>query len=98
VQWIGTKRLPAAAHTDSEIHLDAVNNSRTNDYYLLNAQVTYIFRKQMELYVGGENLTNFMLHDPIISSNDPSNSTFDGSLVWGPVFGRMGYVGFRWWV
>lgn len=98
LQWIGTKRLPAAAHTDSEIHLDAVNNSRTNAYYLLNAQVTYIFRKQMELYVGGENLTNFMLHEPIISSNDPSNSTFDGSLVWGPVFGRMGYVGFRWWV
>jgi hypothetical protein len=60
------------------------------------AQVTYVFKTNLELYVGGENLTNFMVHDAIIMANEPSSTLFDGSLLWGPVFGRMGYVGLRW--
>jgi hypothetical protein len=60
------------------------------------AQVTYVFKTNLELYVGGENLTNFMIHDAIIAAEDPSSNFFDASLLWGPVFGRMGYVGLRW--
>jgi hypothetical protein len=55
-----------------------------------------VFKTNLELYVGGENLTNFMVHDAIIMAEDTNSSLFDGSMLWGPVFGRMGYVGLRW--
>ena len=63
---------------------------------LINAQVTYVRVKDFEIYVGGENLTNFMQHDAIVLAENPSDEYFDASLIWGPVFGRMGYVGMRW--
>jgi outer membrane receptor protein involved in Fe transport len=68
----------------------------SDPFFQLHAQVTYAFKKGMELYIGGENLTNFVIHDAIILSENPQSEYFDGSLVWGPVFGRLGYVGFRW--
>jgi len=91
LQWISQKRIPPAGeHAAHTILL------KSESYVQLNAQITYVFRTNLELYVGGENLTNFMQHDAIISSEDPSSEDFDASLIWGPVFGRMGYVGFRW--
>ncbi len=95
VQWISRKRLPytgAHPHDMEDTHA----TSYSEDYWQLMAQVTYVFRKNVELYVGGENLTNFMVHDAITSAENPSSEYFDGSLLWGPVFGRMGYVGLRW--
>jgi outer membrane receptor for ferrienterochelin and colicins len=49
------------------------------------------------VYVGVENLGDYTLANPIIGANDPfnANNNFDSSLVWGPVFGRMTYAGFR---
>jgi outer membrane receptor for ferrienterochelin and colicins len=35
-------------------------------------------------------------NNPIISSDKPSSEYFDSSMIWGPVFGRMTYLGFRW--
>jgi hypothetical protein len=60
----------------------------------LNLQVTREFR-HFSVYVGGENLTNFTQKNPIIGSDNPWNSNFDPTLVWGPVHGAMVYVGFR---
>jgi outer membrane receptor for ferrienterochelin and colicins len=94
LQWISRKRIPyAGEHAQHEVQ---VNNNYSQDYWQLMAQVTYVFRKNLELYVGGENLTNFMVHDAIVSAENPASENFDGSLLWGPVFGRMGYTGFRW--
>jgi outer membrane receptor for ferrienterochelin and colicins len=62
----------------------------------LSAQVTRVFSKSLEIYLGGENLTNFMVHNPIFSAENPQDKAFDSSLIWGPVFGRMVYVGLRW--
>ncbi|MBX7051221.1 MAG: TonB-dependent receptor [Flavobacteriales bacterium] len=97
-QWISQKRIPFTGdiHGGHEGHAVDPASTYSNDYFQLNAQVTYAFKKDLEIYVGGENLTNFMIHDAIISADDPSSAFFDGSMVWGPVFGRMGYVGFRW--
>ena len=81
-----------------DLHNQKQESTYSQDYFLLNAQVSYAFMKDVELYVGGENLTNFMIHDAIVSSDNPSSANFDGSLVWGPVFGRMGYIGFRWMI
>jgi len=96
VQWISRKRLPyQGAHAG---HMEGMENmdGYTPDYFQLMAQATYVFRKNLELYVGGENLTNFMVHDAIINAENPNSELFDGSMLWGPVFGRMGYLGFRW--
>jgi len=95
LQWISKKRIPMAGvdHEGQAVHQGSTFSS---DFVQLNAQVTYVFKKNLELYVGGENLTNFMVHDPIFSAENPNSESFDGSLIWGPVFGRMGYVGIRW--
>jgi hypothetical protein len=61
---------------------------------LLYAQVTRRF-KLWEIYVGGENLTNFTQKYPVIGANDPFGSHFDTSIVWGPILGRMVYAGIR---
>ena len=95
VQWVSKKRLPFIISSHDE-HATEALSTWTADYWQVMAQATYVFRTNLELYVGGENLTNFMIHDAIISAEDPTSNFFDASLVWGPVFGRMGYVGLRW--
>ena len=60
----------------------------------LSAQVTRFFRWG-SLYVGGENLTNFHVKNPIINADRPFSSGFDSNMIWGPVHGAMGYVGVR---
>lgn len=67
---------------------------RFHSFAQLNLQVTREFR-HFSVYVGGENLTNFTQKNPIIGSDNPWNSNFDPTLVWGPVHGAMVYVGFR---
>jgi outer membrane receptor for ferrienterochelin and colicins len=93
LQWVSSKRIP---HTEHQDHDAGDGSTYSQDYFQLNAQVTYVIRKDFEIYIGGENLTNFMVHNPIISAENPDSQSFDGSLIWGPVFGRMGYVGLRW--
>ena len=47
------------------------------------------------LYVGGENLTNYKIDDPIRHTHHPWSAAFDATQVWGPVTGAMAYVGVR---
>lgn len=63
-------------------------------YFMLNAQVTYTY-KRWEIYLGSENLTNFMQSDPIIDAQNPFGSYFDATRVWGPIMGTNVYAGFR---
>jgi len=58
-------------------------------------QITRVFSKQFEVYLGGENLGNYKQLNPIISADDPFGSTFDTSLVYAPIFGKMFYAGLR---
>lgn len=60
----------------------------------LSAQVTREFR-HFSVYIGGENLTNFRQPNPIIGAAAPYTKEFEPTLVWGPVHGRMAYVGAR---
>ena len=66
-------------------------------YGLLNAQVTRRF-KQLEIYVGGENLTNFTQEHAIVDWENPFGEYFNAMQVWGPLVGARGYVGVRWWI
>lgn len=79
-------------------HFDAngtlVSGEEFPAYPQLNLQVTREFR-HFSLYVGGENLTNYRQKNPIINAENPWSTTFDPTLVWGPVHGIMGYAGIR---
>ena len=70
------------------------DRSRYPAYFQLQAQVTREFRK-FSLYVGGENLTNYKIDNPILHSHHPWTSAFDATQVWGPVTGAMAYIGIR---
>jgi outer membrane receptor for ferrienterochelin and colicins len=69
-------------------------NASYDPFTVMIAQVTKNF-KRWSFYVGSENLTSFTQENPIISANDPWSSTFDGSMIWGPVHGRKIYAGLR---
>lgn len=63
-------------------------------YFQLQAQVTREF-EHFSLYVGGENLTNYKIKDPIFHADNPWSQHFDATQVWGPVEGAMFYAGIR---
>ncbi len=63
-------------------------------YEQLQAQITREF-KWGSIYIGGENLTDFTQKNPIIDAGNPWSSTFDPTLVWGPVHGATAYIGTR---
>ena len=91
VQWLGEQRMPATAMNPSGYQLA----DYAPDYVLMNAQVTKAFNHKWSVYLGVENVGDYRLRDPIISSEEPFSEYFDSSLVWGPIFGRMAYAGFR---
>ena len=96
LQWNGPRRIPYLS--EGYVHTTYANMpiAYAPSYYNLNAQLSRAFRSGLELYIGGENLTGFRQSNPIIAANDPFSSDFDaGSRVWGPITGRMMYVGFR---
>jgi outer membrane receptor for ferrienterochelin and colicins len=90
VQWFGQRALPTI-----ESHTGPVERNRTAEpFSVLNSQVTRSF-KHWDFYLGGENLLNFKQKDPIMSADKPFDHTFDASMVWGPVTGRILYGGLR---
>ncbi|MES2627337.1 MAG: carboxypeptidase-like regulatory domain-containing protein [Bacteroidota bacterium] len=91
LSWIGQKRLPYTGDNPASLQL----SNQSSAYFLLNAQVTKKFAEKFEAYVGMENITNFKQQNAIVASGEPNGPYFDSSFVWGPVFGRMSYVGFR---
>jgi len=58
------------------------------------AQVTRKFRT-FDLYLGGENLTNYRQPNPIISAEDTFSRDFNATVVWGPLMGIKVYAGVR---
>lgn len=69
-------------------------NGWTKPYPLLYAQVTKRF-KGIDIYLGGENLTNYTQPNPIVGWENPAQSKFDAGCVWGPLMGIRVYAGLR---
>ncbi|MGJ7033745.1 TonB-dependent receptor domain-containing protein [Niabella hirudinis] len=90
-QWLSRKRIPNTASNPAGKQMDVWSPS----FFQLAAQLSKQFSKQWEVYVGGENLTNYVQDYRIIDAQTPFSPYFDGSLIWGPVTGRMVYAGFR---
>jgi outer membrane receptor for ferrienterochelin and colicins len=89
--WQGSKRLPSTVSNPEEFRLA----DRSPDFLTTNAQVSKGWLEKYEAYLGVENLFNFRQEDPILDSANPFSDYFDSSMVWGPVFGRIVYVGVR---
>jgi outer membrane receptor for ferrienterochelin and colicins len=86
----GASRLPVA-------QLDSITYTTDNMsevYPQLSAQITYK-HKRWDFYIGGENLTNYRQHHPIIDSENPFGTYFDATRIWAPVMGINVYAGFR---
>ena len=69
-------------------------DERFQAYEQVSAQITRWFR-HFSVYIGGENLTAFRQKKTIINAEDPWSTTFDPTMVWGPVHGAMFYAGVR---
>ena len=93
VTYSGKKRLPSTASNPVQYQLPDYSPS----FVIMNAQVSKTFgtKNPLEIYVGSENLTNYMEKDAIIAADQPFSPYFDASLVWGSVTGRMIYGGLR---
>ncbi len=66
-------------------------------YTIVNAQVTRRF-KNLEVYLGGENLTDFRQENAIVDWQNPFGEYFDAMQAWGPMVGARAYFGIRWWI
>lgn len=89
-QFNGTSRVPSTDLNPEQYR----RPDQSPTYTILNAQITKFF-KRWDLYIGGENLTNYKQHDPIIAVDDPYGPYFDASNIWGPVSGIKIYAGLR---
>jgi len=87
--WEGKKKLQNVFSDP-----DYVKKEYSPSYFVMNAQVTKVFRR-IELYGGVENLLDFRQLDPIIHPENPFGNSFDATNVWGPIQGRRIYAGIR---
>ncbi len=89
--WQGPKRIPYTGSNPDEFRLP----SESPGYGVVNFHISKTWREKFELYTGVENVFNYKQKNPIIASDQPFGPYFDSSLIWGPVFGRNIYAGFR---
>lgn len=93
LNYIGSKRIPSTASNPPTHQLP----TRSPEYFTMNAQVSKSLgkKKLFDIYLGGENLTNYVQMMSILGADDPFGHHFDASMIWGPVGGRLIYTGFR---
>jgi len=89
LQWVGEQRLPDTSSNPTEFQMPEYGES----YFLLNAQISRNFNKNLRLYVGAENLTGFTQDHAIIDAKNPFGNYFDGGMVYAPVMPANFYIG-----
>ena len=89
-QFIGKQHLPYTQNNPVKFQMSDYSPS----YFRLLGQTTYV-QKNLEAYIGCENMNNFVQQDRIIDAANPNSNYFDASIIWGPVTGRMFYAGVR---
>ena len=96
LQLVGPQRLPGEGALDlisEDIAESVVFESPV--FALLAAQATYVFYDMLELYAGGENLTDYRQPNAILGAANNDATYFDASRVYAPLMGAMPYVGLR---
>ena len=89
--FIGKMKLPFTSDNPETYQL----NETSDAYVLLNLQATKKYDNGFSFFFGMENALNYQQPNPIVSADQPFSPYFDASMVWGPIFGRMGYGGVR---
>ena len=89
--WLGEQRLPTTATNPLLYRLSDYAPS----FATLNAQITRVFSKTFEVYVGGENITNYKQANGILAADAPFGAYFDSTMQYAPAFGQMYYAGLR---
>ena len=88
---LGKQRIPSTASYPAQYQLP----DYAEPYSLMNAQITKVFNNSFEVYLGGENLTNYTQNNAVLGADNPFGANFDTSLVYAPIMGRMFFAGFR---
>jgi len=71
-----------------------VEPMETDAFVILNTQITHLLGA-WEIYLGGENLTNKIQNNAIMSTDIPFGDYFDASRIFAPISGINVYLGFR---
>ena len=90
LQYNSPQRIPSTSDNPTVYQMP----EKAPGYFILNAQITKKL-KMVELYLGGENLTNYRQKNPIIAADNPFGSYFDTSMIYAPITGITAYVGMR---
>ncbi len=93
LHWYGSQRLPFTGNNPSDFRAP----EQSPAFSLLNMQFTKVW-KTFEVYAGLENVFDFRQLRPLINWQNPFDRYFDTAFVWGPVRGREGYVGLRFYL
>jgi len=91
LNWLGPQKLPYTGSNPAADQLPV----QVNGFSVINAQITKTFSSVFEVYVGGENLTNYKQERAVLGAQNPFGSSFDASMIYAPVFGQMYYAGLR---
>lgn len=88
--YYGVSRLPDTQMNPENLQLDA----ESENFLLFNTQVTRTLGN-FEIYVGSENLGNYIQADAIVDAENPFGDFFDASMIYAPLNGRTFYAGVR---
>ena len=90
-KWV----FDATAQLNGPCRLPEFMGGGDSDIYpMMFAQVTKKL-SAVDVYVGVENITNYTQKNPIINADRPFSKDFNAAMVWGPLMGRMFYIGMR---
>jgi outer membrane receptor for ferrienterochelin and colicin len=90
VEYNGGGRIPNTHHNPEQYRLP----DHFDSFFMVHGHITKRF-EYLELYMGAENIFDFVQTNPIIAANDPFGNYFDSSMIWGPIIGRKVYIGAR---
>lgn len=91
LNWLGQQKLPT---TISNSGTDVMPDYSPS-FSVMNMQISRVFSTIFELYLGGENIGNYKQEKAILGSSNPFGNSFDTSIIYAPIFGRMYYAGIR---
>lgn len=89
LQWVGKQRLPDTSTNPQEFQLPEYGKA----HFLLSAQVSRNFNKNIRLYIGGDNLLSYKQENPILDVQNPFGNYFDGGMVYAPIMPANFYIG-----
>lgn len=74
---------------------DLSQSEHSPAYPIFYAQVTRRLGVSTSVYLGCENITDYMQHHPVTWEGNVHSTSFNSSRIWGPLMGRKIYAGVR---